>query len=90
MVALACDSSEEQAQPIPFSPEEKENIVRYIRLFNSFMNERYEDDPFDPMKRAEYMIFCSSTRSMLKSMYEKIPQIVKDEKLVPRPEHPYY
>ena len=77
-------------QPLDLTKEEKDNIVNYIKTFNDFMGYNYEDDPFDPMKRTEYMCLCGSMKDQMKNLYSKIPQIVKDEKLVPKPEHPYY
>lgn len=55
----------------------------YLRLYNTFVDSRYEDNPYDPDKVTEWYVYCGTSRRTLEELYEKIPQIVKDENLVP-------
>lgn len=77
-------------KPLDLTVEQKQVITEYLKTFNTFMNFQYEDDPFDVIKRAEYAVHCNIMKQHMKDMYVKIPQIVKNEKLVPKSNYPYF
>ena len=76
-------------KPLDLTVDEKKTIKEYLKSFNEWDNYKYEDDIFDAFKRAEYLCECDSMKRHFTALYAKIPQIVKDEYLVPRPEYPH-
>ena len=76
-------------QVIPLTDAEKAIVKEYIQTFNEFMRD-YDDNPYDGFKISEYLCYCSHLKDHMARLYVQIPQIVKDEKLVPKPEYPYW
>ena len=77
-------------QPLDLTSDEKMIIKEYLSIFKSFIEYDYDDDIFDVIKRAEYIGHCQYLNNKMTELYNKIPQIVKDEKLIPKPNYPYY
>ncbi len=75
--------------PLSLTREEKALVREYIDTFNAWDNLSYEDDPLDAFKISEYLCMCDSLRTRFTELYKRLPQVVKDEHLVPRPEHPH-
>jgi len=67
-------------QPLPLTPEEKAVIKDYIQTYNHFQNVGMDSHEYGD---AEKLI--DSLKSRLLRLYKDIPQIVKDEQLIPPP-----
>jgi hypothetical protein len=70
-------------QPLDLTPEQRQHIKSYLNIYYSFVDMKFEKNPLDGAQVTEYLCEVHSTRSTLERMYDEIPQIVKDEKLVP-------
>ena len=64
-------------------------IEKYMETFRMIMCVSYDDDPFDAFKIAEYACMCERIRKDMKTLYEQIPQTVKDGNRIPKPVYPY-
>ena len=81
--------SKTTVQPLDLTVDEKKIIKEYLKAFHAWNDLKYDDDVFDAFKRAEYLCMCDSMKSEFIELYAKIPQIVKDEYLIPLPEYPH-
>jgi hypothetical protein len=66
-------------KPLSLTADQKSIIRDYLKAFAAWDNMRYVDDPFDSFKRAEYVCMCDGMQTDLIRMYERVPQIAKDE-----------
>lgn len=72
-------------QPLSLSIEEKKIIKEYIQTFNWFQEITLEPHELgDAFKLTEILCQVDSLKQKLKCLYAQIPQIVKDEHLVPK------
>ena len=74
-----------RVEPLPLTSDERDVIREYLRYYSAFTKFAYDDDPLDAFKITEYMCQCRSMRDHLSKLYTQIPQIVKDEQLIPTP-----
>ena len=75
--------------PLPLTADEKNIVQKYLKEFNSWNDLKYDDDPLNAFKTTEYLCMCNRLKESFTQLYQQIPQIVKDEFLVPRPEYPH-
>ncbi len=77
-------------EPLPLTNDEKAIVKEYLQTCKDFHEAKYDGDPFDSIEITSYLCYCHSIKRKMKELYVKVPQIMKDKKLVPLPEYPYW
>ena len=63
---------------------EQLQVDEYLKIYNIFLNLKFEGDPSDAFKMIQYKVLWRHTHERLYEMYRDLPQSVKDMDLVPR------
>jgi hypothetical protein len=89
---LTLSSSEAlSVEPLPLSLNEKKLIKEYLSTFVSFIDVGLQQHELgDASKLTDILGYIRRLKDHMKDLYADIPQIVKDENLVPRPEYPHW
>lgn len=87
--AKALAEAKAKVKPLPLTPDEKRIVSDYLKEFQAWHNYKYDDDPLDAFKVSEYLCMCERMKERFTELYKHVPQCVKDEYLVPRPEYPH-
>lgn len=77
-------------KPLQLTNLEMQHVNDYLKAFNAWNKMSYDDDPLNPEKITEFLCMCDSMKARFTELYQKVPQVVKDEFLVPRPTQPYF
>lgn len=73
----------EAAAPRILTEEDKQLIADYLKGYYEFVDMRYDGDPDDGDRAMEFFTACRSARGILEAMYERIPDLAKEEAVFP-------
>lgn len=71
------------SEPRVLTADDKQLIADYLKGYYEFVDMRYEGDPNDADQAMEFLVACRSARGVLEAMYERIPDIAKEEAVFP-------
>jgi hypothetical protein len=75
--------------PLSLTNDERRIVSEYLAEFHAWNDLRFSGDPLDASNITEYLCMCDRMRARFTELYEQIPQIVKDDYIIPRPEYPH-